>query len=175
MATDRPIRAPDDPEPRLREAVAYFAQRDDIEAAIKALLEGGFEHSDISLLSSHESIEAAGMPGKPLGEVLTALVGEVKFLGPLADAGFIALASGPVGAMLAAVVAAGVGSVALKEVLDEVTAAPHTENFARALEAGSVILWVRVADADSERKATIILAANGGRDIHVHERPAGRE
>ncbi|MDP7547632.1 MAG: hypothetical protein QGF20_10100, partial [Alphaproteobacteria bacterium] len=38
---------------------------------------------------------------------------------------------------------AAVGGIAVKEILDEVTSTPHTEDFARSLEAGSVILWVR--------------------------------
>ena len=58
-----------------REVVGLFAERATFEAAIKALSDAGFERSDLSLLSSHESLEAAGAPGKPWQDVLTALVG----------------------------------------------------------------------------------------------------
>lgn len=165
-ATGRPV-------PVVREAVALFAERAAIEAAIEDLLAADFEHSDLSVLGSHEPIEAAGEPGKPLVDVLTALEGEVKYLGPLAAAGFVALASGPVGAVLAGLIAAGVGAAAIKEVLDEVTSTPHTEDFARALEEGSVILWVRVVDEGAEAEAKAILARHGGENIHVHERAPG--
>mgnify|MGYP007051638922 CR=1 FL=1 len=56
----------------------------------------------------------------------------------------------------------------MKEYLDEVTAKPHTEEFARALEAGGVILWVRVdPDPAHEDMARHVLATAGGRNIHL--------
>jgi hypothetical protein len=158
----------------IREVVAVFAERQSLERAIAALADAGFAHSDLSLLTSHESIEAAGRTGRSLGDVLTGLIGEINYIGPLTAAGFIAVAAGPVGAALAGLIAAGVGGAALKEVLDEVTSAPHTEDFARALEAGSVVLWVRVCDGAAEETAKAIIASHGGKDIHVNERTAGR-
>lgn len=175
MTLDQDPEAPNEAAPAVREVVALFSEREEIEDAIAALSDGGFAHSDLSLLSSHESIEAAGRRGRSLGDVLTGLVSEINYIGPLTAAGFIAVASGPVGAMLAGFIAAGVGGAAIKEVLDEVTSAPHTEDFARAVEAGSVILWVRVGDGRAEEKAKAILASHGGKDIHVNERPAARK
>jgi hypothetical protein len=173
MSADRLPDAGGGPGPAVREAVALFSQRSAIEAAINDLLAADFDHGDLSVLGSHQSIEAAGKPGKPFADVLTALEGEVKYIGPLTAAGFIALASGPVGAVLAGLIAAGVGAAALKQVLDEVMSAPHTEDFARALEAGSVILWVRVADERAEAEAKAILTRHGGGNIHVNERAPG--
>ena len=45
-------------------------------------------------------------------------------------------------ATLAALIGAAVGGMAVKEVLEEVSSAPHTVDFKRALDAGSIILWV---------------------------------
>jgi len=56
--------------------------------------------------------------------------------------------------------------------LDHVTAAPHTDEFARAVEAGGVIVWVRVTDAAAEEKAKTILAGHGASNVHLHERRA---
>ena len=155
-----------------REVIGLFADRDSFEAAVAALMEDGFERPDLSVLASHESLDAAGAPGKPWSDVMTALLGEVKYEVPLVASGAILLAGGPVVATIAGVIGAAVGGVAIKEVLEEVAAKPHTEDFSRSLEAGSVILWVRADDDDREAAATRVLKAKGGTNIHVHERSA---
>lgn len=153
-----------------REIVALFSDRPGFEKAVALLLEGGFERADLSVLSSHESLDAAGSPGRAWDDVLTGLVGEIKYEGPLVTAGLIAVAAGPVGATIAGIIAAGVGGVALKELLDEVTARPHSEDFARSLAAGSVILWVACATEEHEENARSLLAQAGGTNIHSHVR-----
>jgi hypothetical protein len=152
-----------------REVVGLFSDRDSFEAAVKALTEAGFGHADLSVLGSHESIDAAGGPGKPWRDALTAMVGEIKFEAPLVASGAIFLAGGPVAATIAGVIGAAVGGVAVKEILEEVTAKPHTEDFARSLAAGSVILWVRASDASRERQANAILKQHRGANVHVHQ------
>ena len=155
-----------------REVVAHFGTRAAFDQAVRSLLDAGFDRADLSVLSSHESLEAAGRPGKPRDEALTALLGELTYAFPLTTAGLIAVVGGPIAAPLAALVAAGVGGAAVKEYLDEVTATPHTEEFARALEAGGVILWVQATDPSREAKAHDRLTKAGGRDVHAVDRPA---
>lgn len=154
-----------------REVVGTFSDRAHFQAAIDRLAEAGFARADLSVLSSHDSIDmATGREGKPWKDVLVALVGELKYEGPLVAAGLIALAAGPVGASIAGLVAAGVGGAAIKEVLDEVAALPDSDDFARALAAGSVILWVAVRDADEEERAKLILRGESAQNIHVFDR-----
>ena len=152
-----------------REVVGLFAERASFEAAIRALSEAGFERSDLSLLSSHESLEAAGEPGKPWQDVLRALVGELKFEAPLVASGAIFLAGGPVAATVAALIGAATGVIAAKEVIEGVTSTPHTEDFARSLAAGSVILWVRVDSPKREEDATKVLIESGAGNVHIHQ------
>jgi hypothetical protein len=152
-----------------REVIGLFAGRDSLEAAVKALTAAGFERSELSLLSSHQSIDAAGKPGEPWKDVLSALVGELKYEGPLVASGAIFLAGGAVAATIAGLVGAATAGIAAKELLDEITSTPHTEDFARSLEAGSVILWVRAEDETRERTAVSILEENGGANVHTHE------
>lgn len=153
----------------IQEAVGLFADRDSFETAIKALMDAGFDRTDLSVLSSHESIDAAGTPGKPWQDVLTALVGEMKFEAPLVASGAVFMVGGPVAATVAALIgAAGIG-VAAKEVIEEVTSTPHTEDFARSLAAGSVILWVRTTDSASQARALAILTKSGGQNVHIHK------
>jgi len=152
------------------EVVGNFATRESFTAALKALAAAGFEHDDISVLDTHESLSAAGKPSEAWQESLAGLVGEINYVGPLTAAGLIALASGPVGVAVAGALAAGLTGAALVDLLDEVRATPHTEAFARALEAGAILLWVRVADEAAARKAEGILARHGASDVHRHVR-----
>lgn len=153
------------------EVVGLFADRAHFEAAVAALMTAGFTHPDLSVLASHEAIEAADPPDSRWRTALTALVGELRYEGPLVASGAIVLAGGPLAAALAAIIGAAVGGIALKEVLEEATSAPHTDDFARSLAAGSVILWVRVASDDRQRDAIRILEEQGAENVHVCEPP----
>lgn len=156
----------------IREVVGLFADRVSFEAAVHHLLESGFERPDLSVLDSHESLEAAGQPAKPWKDVLTALVGEVKYEGPLVASGAILLAGGPTAALIASVIGAATAGVATKTILDEVTATPHTESFANALDAGGLILWVACHDETQETTALKVLEQFGGDNVHIHQRTA---
>lgn len=156
--------------PATREVVGTFSDRAHFEAAIDRLLNAGFSRADLSVLSSHDSLDVAAHQGKPWKDVLTALVSEVKYEGPLVAAGLIALAAGPVGATIAGLVAAGIGGAAFKELLDEVSAIPDSDDFARALAAGSVILWVMVKDQLEEERAKAVLLDAEAQNVHVFER-----
>lgn len=160
----------------LREVVGTFADRAHFEQAVSALLASGHGREKLSVLASHDSLDAAdpsGARARKWRDGLVALMGEVKYEGPLVAAGLIALAAGPVGAAIAGLVAAGVGTVAVKEVLDEVAAIPDSDDFVRALAAGSVILWVAADSPQEEEEIRALLADAGGSNIHIFERAKG--
>jgi hypothetical protein len=155
----------------IREAVASFPDREHFRSAVSALLAAGFVRDDLSVLASHDSLavadEAAGTPR----EVLRAgLSDEIKYIAPLTVAGIIVLSGGPIAIALAALVGAGLGGAALKELFDDYTASRHGEEFEAALKAGAALLWVRCPDPDSELAATRILEGAGGAHVHVHGR-----
>lgn len=150
------------------EVAGYFPTRESFTTAAEALSAAGFQHDDISVLDTHESLSAAGSPSEAWKESLAGLVGEINYVGPLTAAGLIAIASGPIGTAVAGVMAAGLTGAALVDLLKEVRATPHTEAFARALEAGAILLWVRVTDEAHARQAEAILAQHGGTDVHRH-------
>ena len=157
----------------VREVVALFETRVAFDRAVAALLAAGFERDDLSVLASHTSLEAADKrPPAPRDDALTGLVGELKYAFPLTTAGLLAVVGGPIAAPLAALVAAGLSGVAIKDYLDELTSHPNTDDFSRALEAGGVILWVSVGDAAREAEATRILEQSGGQNVHLSEREA---
>lgn len=152
----------------VREVVALFETRGAFDRAVDALLAAGFARGDLSVLASHASLEAAEKhPPTPRDEALTGLVGELKYAFPLTTAGLIAVVGGPIAATVAALVAAGIGGIAIKDYLDELTSHPKTGEFARALETGGVILWARVETAEAEAQAGAILAREGGTNVHV--------
>lgn len=152
-----------------REVVGIFKDRKDFEAAVAALKAAGFERADLSVLSSHESIDAAGEAEETWKDVLTALVGELKYEGPLVASGAVLLAGGPTAAAIAVVIGAATAGVAAFQVLEEVTDKPQTEDFVRSLKAGSVILWVTASSAAREERAAAILSDHGGSNVHVIE------
>ena len=118
--------------PVIREAVASFPDRSHFRNAVAALLVAGFEPSDLSVLASHEALSAADE--KP-GELIAAgLTDEIKYIGPLTIAGIILISGGPIAATLAALVGAGLGGAALKELFDDYAAAPHRDGVRRGAQ-----------------------------------------
>ena len=163
--------------PIVREAVASFADRPHFQSAVDALLAAGFEPSDLSVLAAHDSLDAAGnvagYPKEVHSWLPAGMADEIKWVGPLTVAGIVLLSGGPVAAGIGALVAAGLGGAALKEVLDRYATGHHSAEFAAALATGAVLLWVRCGDSDRELQATRILAAAGGRNVHIHGRTPG--
>src|SRR5262249_50985403 len=158
--------------PIVREAVGAFPDREHFCDASAALLAAGFERSDLSVLASHDSLAVAeDDAGASKGILAAGLTEEIKYIAPLTVAGIIVLSGGPIALAVAALVGAGLGGVALKELFDDYTAAHHSDNFAAALKAGAALLWVRCEDPDRELVATRILEEAGGRHVHVHGRP----
>ncbi|MBV9861235.1 MAG: hypothetical protein JO267_03710 [Alphaproteobacteria bacterium] len=159
--------------PVIREAVASFPDRDHFRRAVSALLAAGFDRSDLSVLASHEPLSAADESTGPAPEIVPAgLSDEIKYIAPLTVAGIILLSGGPIAATVAALVGAGLGGAAMKELFDRYTAAPHSADFAAALQAGAALLWVRCQDSQVELAALRILEESGGRHVHIHGRAA---
>ena len=157
--------------PVVREAVASFPDREHFRNAVSALLAGGFDRSDLSVLASHDSLAVADETAGTAKEILRAgLSDDLKYIAPLTVAGIIVLSGGPIAVVVAALVGAGLGGAALKELFDDYTAPRHSEDFATALKAGAALLWVRCGDPDRELVATRILEEAGGRHVHVHGR-----
>lgn len=155
--------------PAVRELVGLFADPAALTATIEALLADGFSHADVSVLSSHAAIEAAGK-GSGWRERLIPLISEKRYEVPLLTGAFIAIATGPVGAAIAGLVTAGVGAAALLEIFDEVVSLPNTQEFAQAVARGELILWVAVADDAAEARARMHLEHGGARGIHRNDR-----
>ncbi|MDX1710274.1 MAG: hypothetical protein R3316_03965 [Rhodovibrionaceae bacterium] len=158
-------------ETSVTEVVGRFSTRENFQEAVKQLQEAGFGHEDISVLDTHESLEAAGDPDTAWRDTLTGMVGEVTYIGPITAAGLIALAAGPVGSAVAGLTAAGLTGAALHRAFEEIRATPHTHAFAEALKNGALLVWVYAPDEEQQAKAREILERNRGQDVHTHTRP----
>lgn len=157
------------PHAEVREAVASFPDRAHFHRAVSGLLAAGFSTSDLSVLASHDSLAAAGEPDGGEPRLLPAgLADEIKYIGPLTVAGIVLVSGGPIAAAVAALVGAGLGGAALKELFDDYTAPRQADDFRAALRAGAALLWVRCEDAAREMLASRILEEAGGRHIHLH-------
>ena len=156
--------------PVVREAVASFPDRAHFRQAVSALLAAGFRPDDLSVLASHQPLTVA--EADPGELVAAGLSDEIKYIGPLTVAGIILVSSGPIGVTVAALVGAGLGGAALKELFDRYTAPRHAEVFAAALKAGAALLWVRCEDSERELRALRILEEAGGQHVHLHGRPS---
>ena len=143
-------------EPAVTEVVGRFADGETFKAAVAELRDAGFQHSDLSVLDTHEAISASEPPSEAWKQSLAGLVGEVKYVGPLTTAGLIAIATGQIGMAVAAVMAAGITGVALRELLEDIKATPHTEDFARARAA-----WPRVLELTKKLHDGGVLLAAG--------------
>ena len=116
-----------------------------------------------------------GYRGSPGTTLLSGLTEEVNFLGPLTVAGIVLLSGGPIAAAIGALVAAGLGGAAVKELLDRYSANQHSAEFAAALQKGAVLLWARVDDPELEATAVRLLEEAGGSHAHMHARSTSPE
>lgn len=153
------------------EVIGWFQNRETFKAAVKELRAQGFERTDLSVLDTHESLSASNSPSEAFHETMSGLVEEANYIGPIAAAGFIAVAAGPVGALISGAIAAGLTGYAIGDVLKEVRATPHTEAFERAAENGAILLWVRAESPDRQEQVVKLLQQHGAGDVHTHERP----
>jgi len=150
------------------EVVGLFNDENSFRQTIDALLEQGFDRADLSVLGSHQSLDATEAETSNWQNALTTLASDIKFEVPLIASGAVILAGGPIAGMIAAIVGAAVGGVAVKQVIDGIVSQPHSEEFVRSVEAGSIILWVRVDDKTLSQTATDVLKQFGAQNVHIH-------
>lgn len=153
------------------EVVGLFETREGFEHAVEALLTAGFDRTALSVLASHTSLEVADdPPPTPRDDALTALVGELNYAFPLEAAGILTVVGGPITGTIGALIAAGVGGLAIRDYLDELTSHPDTDSFAKALEEGGLVVWVQVDNAEKEALAAGILTEEGASNVHLSRR-----
>jgi hypothetical protein len=179
----------------IREAVACFHDEARFLAAIDDLLGNGFDRAELSLLAGENSVieklghgyrrvaefeddasvpRAAYVSTESIGDAEGGVIGVLVYIGATAAAGAILASGGTLaGAFLAAAMAGGAGG-AMGVALARLIGRHHAEHLHRQIDAGGLLLWVHIRDAEHESRARDILARHGAADLHFHDLVADR-
>ncbi len=172
------------------EAVGVFDSFEALQAAFYDLRMAGFSRYDISLLGSETALKeklgdawwrsedlddnpevprAAFVSEEAMGELEGMIVGGAFFIPAYIATAVVAAAGATVAATAAAVAIAGLPAAAIGVLLARRTDKRHKDYYARQIEHGGILLWVRVADKEKERRAVEVLRSHSGKDVHVHD------
>lgn len=176
---------------RVREVAGVFRSPGQLEEATADVLRAGFDRADLSVMSDIEEVarkigaaglpatELAGLPAtprrpliRPEDVVLAAgcAVGMAAFLGAGASALAVISSGGSLAHGALAALVGGTASGGLAAYLAHRFVKRERKREMRALvEAGGIVLWVRVRSREDERRALAILRRHGAAAARVHE------
>ena len=174
----------------VREAVGVFDNAELLQEAIDELMSSGFDRAEVSLLASESAVEqklghrykkvseleddpnvprVAYVSTESIGDAQGALIGGLMYVGAGLLMGPIAFAGGTLAAGAgAAVLGGGLGGV-IGAGLAKMVGDQHAHRLEEQIKHGGLLLWVRVWNAEDERRAVEILSRHSGRDVHVHQ------
>jgi len=179
-----------DPQYSVREVVAVFHNADGLENAIGKLEVSGFGRPDISVMASQTAIadklghhfkpieameddprvpQAAFVRKEDLSEAKAAAIGLPLYLGAAGSALAVVASGGALALAIAAAAAGGLVGGGIGGVIANAIGDHHAKALQASLDAGGILLWVRINDPDHESKATSILSECGGQDVHTHD------
>ena len=172
---------------RAREAVAVFEDVGDLDEAVRGLLDSGFGSDDLSLLAGRHTVERKlghayqkveeleddpNVPRiayrKPIDPAAAEgnYIGAITWAPPLLAAGAVVASTGLItGLVVGAAVAGGLAANVLGHVVDQ----RHANWLQEQLDAGGILLWVRVKDDEAAELAVHILTRHAVHDVHIHE------
>lgn len=176
---------------KVREAAAVFRLRQQIDEAITALLGAGFDRADIDLMGSARAVreklggayvaveELADVPNVPrksfiarddVTTMVATVAGILTFIGATASATAVVASGGAVALAAAAALVGGgltggTGAFLIHQIVDQ----QWGEELETLMEAGGLVLWVRVHNPEQEKVAIDILRNLGGEAVRVHE------
>lgn len=183
--------AQEKPGETVREAAAVFDDPGKLEAAVSDLQSHGFDRADISVLAREgltgrlaqdypDTKQAASDPDAKRDALISDTdVRQARVLGTSLAAALAAFAAagitvmtGGTAALAAGAAAAAAGGIgAAGAAVGERARTDELAYYREQIERGGVVLWVRIRDAEHERRAVDILSRNGGRDVRVHDMP----
>lgn len=174
----------------VREAVGVFDDAEMLQGAIDELMSSGFDRAEVSLLASESAVEqklghkykkvseleddpdvprAAYVSTESIGDAQGALIGGLMYVGAGLLMGPVAFAGGTLAAGAgAAVLGGGLGGM-IGAGLAKLVGDQHARRLEEQIKHGGLLLWVRVWNAEDERRAVDILSRHSGRDVHVHQ------
>lgn len=175
---------------KVPEAVGIFESFEALQQAYYDLAMVGFSRYDISLLGSEETLRdklgdrfwqsreleddpraprAAFVEEEAIGEFEGAIAGGFFFLGSYIAMFALLSPASTLAASAAAIALGGSPAAVLGALLARRVGKHHQDYYARQIEHGGILLWVRVPDKEREALAVKILKGHSGRDVHVHD------
>jgi hypothetical protein len=172
------------------EAVGVFDSFEELQAAFYDLRMVGFSRYDISLLGSEEALQeklgkgywqskeleddphaprAAFVSEEAMGELEGAVAGGFFFLGSYIAMLAMLTPASTLAASIAAIAIGGSPAAVIGTLLARRADKHHKDYYAKQIEHGGILLWVRVRDKAKEDVAVKILKGHSGKDVHVHD------
>lgn len=172
------------------EAVGVFDTFEDLQKAFYDLRMVGIHHSDISLLGGETALkeklgdaywhssELEDDPKAPrahfvseeaIGELEGAIAGGFFFVGSYIAMTAMLTPASTLAASIAAIAIGGSPAAVIGSLLARRVGKHHKDYYARQIEHGGILLWVRVRDKAREDLAVKIMKGHSGRDVHVHD------
>jgi hypothetical protein len=182
-------------EPSIREAVGIFFNADHLRDALKDLLAAGFDREQLGLLASDQVVERSlgdlytrtnenpGSPGAPAiafigkestGETASALGGSLFFVGTSGVMGAVVASSAVLGGALLAAIGGIVGVGIVGAIVATIIHQTDAEHLQQQVDAGHILLFVRMDDSAKEQHAMNILTRHSGVDVKMYEVPRKR-
>lgn len=175
----------------VREVTGVFGSLQALDAATSELLHAGFDRADLDVMGDLDELvrklrtakisapELTDLPNtlrRPLIRpedivlVVACVAGIVAFIAAAVSALVVVASGGGSVAAAFAALAGGVAAGTLAVLLTHSFVGRDPNADMRALvEAGGVLLWVRVHSPEQERKALDILSRNGARPVRIHQ------
>jgi hypothetical protein len=175
-----------------REAVGVFHDREAFQDALDELTSSGFDRAALSLLASQKTVEqklghayhrvgelegdlavprAAYADDHSIAEARTGAIGGLAYIGAVAAAGVVVASGGGLAAAIAGAAIAGGGGGLLGSIAARFIGQAHAQNLQAQLDKGGLLLWVKTADANEEKRALEILRKYGAEDVRIHDLP----
>jgi hypothetical protein len=144
----------------LRFAVGTYGSWSEVDAALQDLRVRSVAHG-MNCLALHRvlALAAATLPSRMSAPIELLAFPEAREP--------IACTSGPLAECLA--VRLRLGAISLKDALSHWLIPRHAAAFQSAVESGKILQWVRVTDADEERRACQSLLATSSSSVGVHD------
>jgi hypothetical protein len=175
---------------KVREVAGVFRSRSLLDAAVNSLLLAGFDRADIDLMAGADTVrrtlgtvyappeelaDASGVPRRAFmaredaTEVMAGIAVMLTYIGATAAAFSVVASGGTLAVAVAAAAAGGATAGGIGALIARSIGLKQARELESQLDAGGIVLWVRVRSPEREEKAQDVLRANGGLAVRVHE------
>jgi hypothetical protein len=175
---------------KVREVAGVFHSRDELETAVGALMEQGFDRADIDIMAGVDAVvqklggiyapahELTDVPQTPRREFraredvtvpLAGAAGILTYVGATAAALGVVASGGALAAAAVAAAAGGAAAGGIGALIARALGQEEAQELEDQLALGGLVLWVRVRSPEREPKAQQILREQGAEAVRVHE------